>query len=133
MKKSFSLSWITSKQPRKQRKFRYNAPKHVRHKLMAAHLSKDLRTKYKKRSFPLRIKDRVKVLTGQFKGKIGEIERIDIKKYKVHVKDVDFKRGEGQKTPYPLHPSNLQIISLDLDDKKRKEAIERNVKKKSSE
>jgi large subunit ribosomal protein L24 len=132
MKIRFSLSWLKSKQRRKQRKFRYNAPKHIRHKLIAAHLSKDLRTKYKRRSFPLRIKDRVKVLTGQFKGKIGEIEHVDLKNYKVHVKDVGFKKTEGPKTPYPLHPSNLQILSLDLDDKRRKEAIERNVTKKPS-
>ena len=31
-----------SKQPRKQRKFLYNAPLHVRRKIMSAHLSKEL-------------------------------------------------------------------------------------------
>lgn len=41
---------MVSKQPRKQRKERFNAPLHVRQKLMHAMLSPELRKEYKKRS-----------------------------------------------------------------------------------
>ena len=32
MKSIFSKSWVSSKQPRKQRKYRYNAPDHIKKK-----------------------------------------------------------------------------------------------------
>ncbi|MCD6275005.1 MAG: 50S ribosomal protein L24, partial [Candidatus Aenigmarchaeota archaeon] len=52
MKQLFSKSWVKSKQPRKQRKYRHNAPKHIRQKFMHANLSKELREKYNRRSLP---------------------------------------------------------------------------------
>ena len=42
MKKKFSNAWIGSKQPRKQRKYRHNAPLNVRNKFLSSHLSKEL-------------------------------------------------------------------------------------------
>ena len=125
MKKKFSKHWKSSKQPRKQRKYRAKAPLHLRHKMMAAHLSKELRTKYKKRSFPIRKGDKVKVMRGIFKGTIGEIENVNLKKYKVFVKGAEKKKKEGQKMQYPINPSNIKILTLKLDDKKRVKALER--------
>lgn len=123
MRKKWSKSWKSSKQPRKQRKYRYNAPLHIRHKMMAAHLSKELRQKYKKRSMPVRKGDKVKVLRGQFKGKIGEIEEVDMKKYKVYIKGVELKKKEGGRViRYPISPSNLLILSL-VSDKRREEVL----------
>ncbi|MBD3263079.1 50S ribosomal protein L24 [Candidatus Woesearchaeota archaeon] len=125
MKKKFSKKWKSSKQPRKQRKYRANAPLHVRRKIMSAHLSKDLGKKYKKRSFPVRKGDKVKVLRGKHKGTIGKIEEIDRKRYKVFVQGAEKKKKEGQKIRHPLSPSNLLILSLDTSDKKRVKALER--------
>ncbi len=45
MKKKFSTSWKASRQIRKQRKYRENAPLHLRNKFMTANLSKELRKK----------------------------------------------------------------------------------------
>ncbi len=92
---------------------------------MAAHLSEELRKKHKKRSFPVRKKDKVKILRGQFKGIMGEIEEVNLKKYKVYVKGAEIDRGEGRKIRYPISPSNLIILTLNLDDKRRKAALER--------
>lgn len=125
MKTKWSRSWIRSKQPRKQRKYRYHAPLHVRHKLISAHLSPELREKYKKRSFPLRKGDKVKVMRGKFKGTIGTVERILLKKLKVYVDGVAIEKKDGSKVKYPLDPSNLMILELKLDDKKREEALMR--------
>jgi large subunit ribosomal protein L24 len=128
MKKKFSKRWNSSKQPRKQRKYKANAPLHIRHKLMAAHLSEELKKKHKRRSFPVKKGDKVKILRGQFKGTIGEVEEVRSRNYKVYVKGAEVDRGEGRKIRYPISPSNLVILTLNLDDKKRKEALERNVK-----
>ncbi len=114
-----------SKKPRKQRKFLYNAPLHIRRKMISAHLSKELREKYKRRSIPLRKGDEVKVMRGEFKGTIGKIVRIDTKEYKVYIDTVKKKRSIGTEYLVPIHPSNLLITNLNLEDKYRIKMLER--------
>jgi len=114
-----------SKKPRKQRKFLYNAPLHIRRKMISAHLSKELREKYKRRSFPLRKGDEVKVMRGEFKGTIGKIVRVNTKKYKVYVDTVKKKRSVGTEYLVPISPSNLMITRLNLEDKYRLKMLER--------
>ena len=128
MRKKFSTKWNSSTQPRKQRKYRFNAPLHVKHKFMAAHLSKELRAKYKTRSMPVAKGDKVKVLVGQYKGRENKIERVDLKNTKVYITGVDRTKRDGSKSMYPIHPSNILITELKLDDKKRKQALERKTK-----
>lgn len=130
MKTEFSSHWKSSVRPGKQHKYRINAPLHIRHKLMSAHLSKELRKKYNRRSFPVRKEDKVKVMRGQFRGVIGEIELVNMKKLKVIVKGAEFKAKAGAAPrKYPLDASKLMIISLNLSDKSRMRALERKIKK----
>jgi large subunit ribosomal protein L24 len=114
-----------SKKPRKQRKFLYKAPLHLRRKMISAHLSKELREQYKRRSLPLRKGDEVKVMRGEFKGKVGKVVEIDTKKYKVYVDTVKKKRSVGTEYLVPISPSNLMIVKLNLDDKYRLKILER--------
>ena len=125
MKSIFSKSWISSKQPRKQRKYRYNAPEHIKKKFVSVNLSKELREKYSKRNFPLVKGDKVKVMRGQFKGKEGEVERVDMRNIKIIVQGVENIKKDGTKVSYPIDPSNLRITDLKLDDKKRKASLDR--------
>ena len=125
MKSKFSKHWNKSKQPRKQRKYLANAPIHIRRKFIVSTLSKELRDKYKRRNFKLRKGDKIKILRGQFKGKTGKIERINIKQRKIYVQGIENIRKDGTKSMYPMKPSNLMITELFLEDKKRKEALER--------
>lgn len=119
MKSKFSKTWVKSKQPRKQRKYRYNAPLHIRHKLMSAHLSKELQKKYGKRSLPVRKGDKVKIMRGRFKSIENEVEEVNYKKYCVYIKGVRLEKQDTTKVKYPIHPSNLLITELNLEDKKR--------------
>src|SRR3989338_2993685 len=80
MKKEFSIKWISSRQPRKQRKYRYNAPMHVRQRLVSAHLEKALRKEYNKRTLTVRKGDEVKIMRGQFRGTRGKISKVDMKR-----------------------------------------------------
>ena len=125
MKKIFSKFWKSSKQPRKQRKYLHNLPSHLRKKLVSTNLSKELKKTHGKRNIPLKKGDKVKVMRGQFKGKIGEVTNIDLKKVKVNVQDVELLKKDGNKVSYPLSPSNLMITEMKLDDKKRKKLLER--------
>ncbi len=120
-----------SKKPRKQRKFLFSAPLHIRRKLLASHLSKELRQKYKTRSFPVRKGDEVEIMRGKFKKKKGKISKVDLKKYKVYVEGITVKRTDGTERQPPLHPSNLKIINLNLEDKRRVKSIERKMKKET--
>lgn len=123
--KKWSKSWIKSKNPKKQRKYVFNAPLNIKHKFLSSHLSKDLREKYKKRSFTIRKGDKVKISQGQFKNLMGKVEKVILKKTRVYVEGAQLQKKDGSKAYYPIHPSNLIIIELNLDDKERKKALER--------
>lgn len=126
----FKTSWKSSKQPKKQRKYRSNAPLHIKHKFMASHLSKELRQKHNKRSITLRKGDKIKILRGNFKGKSGVVERVVSKRDKVYVNGIEVIKKDGTKQLVPLRPSNLLITQLNLDDKKRKLKLENKDDKK---
>ena len=103
MKKLFSKHWNSSTQVRKQRKYRFNAPLHLKRKFLHVHLAPALRTKYGLRNIGVRKGDKVKVLRGQFK-------------------------KDGSKVMLKITPSNLMIMELELGDKKRKEKLEKTKK-----
>ena len=125
MRKHFSIKWKASKQPRKQRKYRTNAPLHVRRKMMSINLSKELRKKYGKRNFPVRNGDNVMIMRGEFKGKTGKINLVNYKKKIVIIDMIYRTKIDKTKISVKFDPSNLQIKELNLDDKNRKDALER--------
>lgn len=113
-----------SKQPRKQRRRRYNAPKHVLTKFMHAHLSPELREKYGRRSFGVRVGDTVKVLKGSFKGVEGKVKKVDVQRMMVYIENVSRKKADGSSVDVPIRVPNILITQLNLDDKYRKERLE---------
>lgn len=121
----FSKKFKSSKQPRKQRSYRYYAPLHIRQKFVHAHLSKELREKHKIRNIGLRKGDKVKILRGDFKGKTGNVDRINLKNSKIIVTGIEVMRKDGSKANYPIDSSNVIITELNFDDKKRKKILER--------
>jgi large subunit ribosomal protein L24 len=64
-------------------------------------------------------------MRGQFRKKEGKVEQVSLKKIKVYVEGVEIAKKDGTKTRYPLHPSNLTIIELNIDDKMRQKILER--------
>jgi large subunit ribosomal protein L24 len=120
----FATSWKSSVQPRKQRKYTYNLPLHLKQKQMHVHLSADLRKKYGYRNILVRKGDKVKILKGQFAKKEGKVDTVTLNKGKVYVVGVEIIKKDGTKLPCPLLPSNLMITELDLSDRKRKDKLE---------
>ena len=117
--KTFSKYWKASRKPKKQRKYQYNAPLHIRNKLVSSRLSKELAKKYGARNITLKKGDKVKIMRGQFSGKTGKVSRVYLKKGSIFNEGKGAEKIEGGKTPYPLHPSNLMATELNTDDKKR--------------
>lgn len=114
----------TSK-PSKQRKRLFKAPYHMRGKILSAHLSPELRDSYKTRSIPVRKGDTVKILRGDYKGVEGKVLRVDRKKYRIFIEDITRQKADGTTLLVPIHPSKVEIIRLNLDDKNRKRILER--------
>jgi large subunit ribosomal protein L24 len=127
MKKKFSIKWLGSKQPRKQRKYRANAPLHRRAKMLSSNLNKELRKKYNRRSFTLRKGDSVLVMNGEFKTKKGKISSVNLSKLKVAIDGLQKTKKDGTKVNILFDPSNLQIQELNLDDKMRMKSISKDI------
>ncbi len=122
---NFSKLWGKSKNQGKQRKYKSGAPLHTKKKFMRAHLSKDLRKKYGKRSTGIRKGDRVKIIRGEFKKHEGKVEKIELRNAKVFVSGVETTKKDGTKKLLPLEPSCLALTELNLDDKLRQKILER--------
>ncbi|MEK6839811.1 MAG: 50S ribosomal protein L24 [Nanoarchaeota archaeon] len=122
--KMFSPSWKSSTQRRKQRKYQKNAPLHVKQKFIAAHLSKELRKKYKRRALTLRKGYTVKIMRGQFKKQTGRIMSVNLRKSRITIEGMQHVKRDGTKTFYPIHPSNVQIIELITEDKQTRAKLE---------
>ena len=131
MRQKFSSKWTGSKQPRKQRKYRHNAPLHLKHRFLNAHLSAELRKKYGKRSVPLRKGDEVLIMRGFFKKKKGKILGVYLKRNRVAIEGINRKKTDGTKINVYLNPSNLQILNLNLDDNKRLKSVRKNAPDKN--
>lgn len=114
-----------SKKPKKQRKYIRTAALHVRRKLMAGHLSAELRKQHGRRSVPVKKGDEVVVMRGKFKKRSGKIARVNTKKYRVYIEGVMVRRTDGTERQAPLHPSNLKITKLNLQDRRRVAALKR--------
>lgn len=129
MKKEFSTSWNSSTQPRKQRKYIAKAPLHLKRKLLSVNLSKELRQKHKVRNIVIKKGDKVKIMRGKFAKKTGKVETVKIKLQKVYIEGIFAKKLDGSKVNVPLRASNLQIIELNLEDKKRASKLGVNAEK----
>jgi len=115
----------TSSKPSAQRKALYQMPLHLRHKLFNAMLSPELVEKYGVKRLPVRVGDVVRIMRGDFAGHEGKVVEVDLDRVRVHVEGVQIKKADGTPVYYPIHPSKVMIVKLDLSDKYRLKIIER--------
>ena len=116
-----------SSKPRKQRKWLTVSPLNSKQKMISSTLSKELRTKYKKRSAQVRKGDKVKVMRGDYKGTIGEVTGVVLRDYKITIQGVTVKKADGTEKPRPMAPSNVMITELVLEDKARRAKLEKKI------
>merc|ERR1712226_383080 len=110
------LNTASSSSRRKQRARHFNAPSHMRRKIMSAPLSKDLRQKHNVRSLPIRKDDEVMVVRGHFKGQqTGRVISVYRKKFVIHVGRMQREKVNGTTVQVGIHPSNCVITKLKLD------------------
>jgi len=90
---------------------------------MSAALSKDLRLKYMRRSFPLRRGDVVKIVRGDYAGLEGKVTRVNLKKTTITVEGVTREKADGKTVHIPIHPSKVAITRLNTEDKWRTQRL----------
>lgn len=129
MKNEWSSKWVSSRQPRKQRKYVYNAPLHIKRKFLSAGLSPDLRERYGRRSMIIRKGDDVVIMRGSLKGTKGTVEAVNIEKSKIYIEGIKNKKVDGSEVSRAITPSNVQIVKLSMEDKRRQEVVERSSRK----
>lgn len=117
---------------RTQRRLYFQAPLHRVRRMMSAPLSDELRERYKIKSFPVRRGDTVRVLRGDYRGVTGSVVRVDYKHRRIYVDGVVRQKVSGETVHVPVHPSKVVIVKLNLEDKRRVEALERASKIKAA-
>jgi len=81
----------------------------------------------------LRKGDTVRVMRGDRKGVEGKVSKVDLKKYRVSVEGVTREKVDGTAIPVLIHPSKVMIINLNLDDKWRRDLLDRKKPKTKGE
>jgi len=105
----------------------FNAPAHLRHKLMSAPLSHELTASKGAKTLPVRRGDTILIKRGDHKGFEGKISRVDLKAFRIYVEGLTREKVDGTNIFLPVHPSKVEIRSLNLDDKWRKKILDRKV------
>jgi len=116
---------LKTKSPSKQRKRLYTAPYHSRSHVFSAHLSSELRGSHNSRTMPVKKGDTIRVLRGDYKGFEGKILRVNRKGYRIIVDGINREKADGTSIPVAIHPSKVEVIRLDLDDKWRDKILRR--------
>ncbi|XP_030797068.1 60S ribosomal protein L26-like [Rhinopithecus roxellana] len=119
--------FVTSDQS-KNHKRHFNAPSHIRRKIMSSPLSKELRHEYNMPSMPIRKDDEFQVVRGHYKGQqIVNIVQVYRKKYVIYIERVQWEKANGTTIHVGIHPSKVVLTRLKLD-KDYKKILERKAK-----
>ena len=109
--------------PRRQRKALYTATPRERRMRMTVPLSRELRSRFHRRSLPLRKGDTVRVLSGSFEGREERVARVDRRGYTVTLDNVTLKTADEKMKPLSLGVGHLVITRLNLSDPWRRRAM----------
>ncbi len=119
----WSSAWKGSNDRAKQRKYMNNAPLHIKRKFLSANLAKTLREKVGKSSAVVKKGDEVSVKRGGYKGVNGVVNQVSQKKGVILIDGIVRKKTDGTEVNVPVNPSNVQVISLNLEDPRRFKSV----------
>ena len=105
---------------RKNRRAHFQAPSHLRRRLMSAALSKTLKETYKVNAMPVRRDDEVEIMRGQNKGEKGKVIAVYRKKWCLYIEKLQRAKVNGTLSRIPVHPSNVRITKLELNEDRKK-------------
>ena len=94
-------------------------------KNVRAPLSKELREKFGTSTVRVRKGDTIRVVRGDYKNVEGKVDRVDPRNGFIYVENVTGEKVDGSKYLVPLKSSKIIVQNLNLDDKLRRNSIER--------
>ncbi len=114
---------LSPKSPRRQRRALYSASTFERRRRMTVPLSRELRSRFGRRSLPLRKGDTVRVLSGSFVGREERVAKVNLRDYSVTLDNVTLKTAEEKLKPLALRTSHLVLTRLNLADPWRRRSL----------
>jgi len=102
----------------------YIAPLHLASKQLSAPLSDELQEKYRQSSARVIEGDSVKVMRGEFKGIEGKVTNVSTEKRGIAIEGIKREKLKGGSVDIYIHPSNVMITTLNLEDKWRQSRLE---------
>jgi len=107
-----------SRSTRKNRRRFFNAPSHIRRKIMSVAVSKAVCREYgvPRLTLPIRRDDVVKVVRGKYKNETpAKVMRVQRRKYRIFIDNIQREKVNGASVKVPIHYSNVIITKLKTD------------------
>jgi large subunit ribosomal protein L24 len=98
-------------------------PKHVRDAMIHSTLADNLREEHGRRSIRVIKGDNVRVMRGEYNGIEGKIEKVNTQRGTLAIEGIQREKVRGGNVKVQIHASNVKIIGLNLDDKKRENRL----------
>ena len=98
-------------------------PKHVRDAMIHSTLADNLREEHGRRSIRVIKGDNVRVMRGEYNGIEGKIEKVNTQRGTLAIEGIQREKVRGGNVKVQIHASNVKIIGLNLDDKKRENSL----------
>jgi large subunit ribosomal protein L24 len=112
-----------TKSPGKQRRRVRNALLHEKKRLLRCRLDEFLQEEYGLRSLVIKKGDLAKIMRGQFRDTEGKVTAVNYRKGLVYLDNATLTKADGKEASVPIHPSNLMLVKLEIDEE-RKQLIE---------
>ena len=116
---------VQSSKTRKQRKAFYNAPAHIRRKMVSSHLSDELRKDIGIHAAQVVKGDTVRVMRGDedVVDVEGKVTQVDTRSGRLVIENVTISKADGTLVARPIHASKVEITKLNLSDPMRKQTL----------
>jgi large subunit ribosomal protein L24 len=111
---------ISSKSPRKQRRSIRKDPIHANKKRLKCRLDEFLREEHGIKSLVIKKGDLVRVMRGQFRDTEGTVTGVSYSKGRVYIESATTTKADGKEASIPIHPSNLILVKLAMNDDRKK-------------
>jgi large subunit ribosomal protein L24 len=98
-------------------------PKHIRDAMIHSTLADNLREEHGRRSIRVIKGDNVRVMRGEYNGIEGKIEKVNTQRGTLAIEGIQREKVRGGNVKVQIHASNVKIIGLNLDDKKRENRL----------
>ena len=108
------------KSPRKQRRMLHKGSIHSKRRHLRCMLDEFLQEEHNIRRIVPKKGDLARVMRGEYRDTEGKIVRVDYRRMRVYLDSASTTKADGKETQVPVHPSNLLIVKLELDDDRKR-------------